>query len=129
MKLIANAWPTGVALAAALILAGPAAAQPAQAYVGDWEGALFAGGRTLRLVLHVTLADGETVAVLDSLDQGASLTAAAVKTDGGEFSALFLQAGGELKARLSADGKILEGSWSQGAMLPLKLTKKAAPAK
>ena len=129
MTLVAHAWRTGAALAAAMVLAGPAAAQTAQAYVGDWEGALLAGGQTLHLVLHVTSADGETGAVLDSLDQGATLTAAAVKTDGGEFSALFLQAGGELKARLSTDGKALEGSWSQGATLPLKLTRKAAPAK
>ena len=129
MTLIANAWRTGAAIVAALILAGPAAAQTAQAYVGDWEGALLAGGQTLHLLLHVTSTGGETAAVLDSLDQGATLTAAAVKTDGGEFSALFLQAGGELKAKLSSDGKSLEGSWSQGATLPLKLTKKAAPAK
>jgi len=123
MKLIAAARRFGLAVAALFALAAPALAQT---YDGDWAGALKAGDQTLRLVLHVTTKDGTTTAVLDSLDQGASLDASAVKVDGGELNVLFLSAGGELKAKLAADGKTLSGVWVQGASLPLTLTKQPA---
>jgi hypothetical protein len=113
----------GLALAAGLALAGPALAQT---YDGDWAGTLKAGDQGLRLVLHVKTASGATTAILESLDQGATIPASAVKTDGGELNALFLQVGGELKAKLSADGKTLAGTWEQGAALPLTLTKQPA---
>jgi hypothetical protein len=110
----------GLALAAALI-GGPALAQ---AYDGDWAGTLEAGGQKLRLELHVkTDAKGST-ATLDSLDQGATIPATAVKTDGGELSILFLPIGGELTGKLSDDKTQIVGSWSQGATMPLTLTKK-----
>ena len=47
-----------------------------------------------------------------------------MKTDGGELSILFLAIGGELKGKLSPDGKTIIGSFTQGATLPLTLTKK-----
>jgi hypothetical protein len=116
-------------LATAMLLAGTAAAQAPQvpssaAYDGVWAGALSAGGQTLHLELTLKAANGETTGELNSLDQGAVVPATAIKTEGGELSALFLAVGGELKAKLSADGKTLTGSWTQGAMLPLTLTKK-----
>jgi hypothetical protein len=112
----------GLALAAALI-GGPALAQ---AYDGDWAGTLEAGDQKLRLELHVkTDAKGAT-ASLDSLDQGATIPATAVKTDGGELSILFLPIGGELTGKLSDDKTQIVGSWSQGATMPLTLTKKAS---
>lgn len=113
----------GLALAATLALAGPVMAQ---AYDGDWAGTLKAGAQDLRLVLHVKTEAGTTTAVLDSLDQGATLPATAVMTDGGELSILFLSAGGELKAKLTPDGKALTGTWVQGVSLPITLTKQPA---
>jgi hypothetical protein len=118
-----NARRIGLALVATLALAGPAMAQ---AYDGDWGGALKAGAQTLRLVLHVKTAGGATTATLDSLDQDTTLDATAVKTEGGELSVLFLQAGGELTAKLAPDGQSLVGTWKQGASLPLTLTKQPA---
>lgn len=114
----------GLAVAMALI----AAPTMAQTYDGDWAGALAAGGQTLRLELHIKTEGGASTAVLDSLDQGSTIPASAVKTDGGELSILFLPIGGELKAKLSPDGQALAGTWSQGVTLPLTLTRKA-PAK
>ena len=55
--------------------------------------------------------------------------ATAVKTDGGELSILFLQAGGELTAKLAPDGQSLVGSWKQGGVLPITLTKQSATGK
>jgi hypothetical protein len=141
MDFAATTRRAALALAAAFALAGSAAAQtpadqtpanqapanpaPANpAYDGDWAGSLQAGGQTLRLELHVKTAGGATTGVLDSLDQGATIPASAVKTEGGELNILFLSIGGELKAKLSTDGKTLAGSWEQGATLPLTLTKK-----
>ncbi len=113
----------GLALVAALALAGPALAQT---YDGDWAGTLKAGDQSLRLILHVKTAGGTTTAALDSLDQGATLDASAVKIEGGELNVLFLTAGAELKAKLAPDGKALNGAWVQGATLPLTLTKQPA---
>jgi hypothetical protein len=115
----------GVALGAALLIAKPVLAQT---YDGDWAGALSAGGQTLHLELHIKTEGGTSSAVLDSLDQGATIPSTAVKTDGGELSVLFLPIGGEFKAKLSADGKTLDGTWSQGATMPLVMTRKAPAA-
>ena len=112
------------AVIAALLAAAPAAAQPASAYNGDWAGALAAGGQTLHLVLHVKTEGATQTAELDSVDQGATIPAAAIKTDGGQLSALFMAVGGELTAKLSEDGKTLTGTWTQGQTLPLVLTRK-----
>jgi len=117
--------PLAAALAAAL-LAGAAFAQPAHPYDGDWAGTLEAGGNKLRLELHVKTDASGSTAVLDSLDQNASLPASAVKIENGEFSALFLSAGGELTGKLSADGSQFVGAWKQGGTAPLTLTKKPA---
>jgi hypothetical protein len=98
----------------------------AQAYDGDWAGALSVGGQTLNLELHVKTEGGTSSATLDSLDQGATIPSTAVKTDGGELSILFLPISGEFKAKLSPDGKTLTGTWTQGATMPLTMAKKAA---
>lgn len=122
-----------LALAFGLLVHGAAVAQtPASspsAYDGDWQGSLHAGGRDLRLELHVRTDAGETKAVLDSLDQGATIPASAVKIEDGELGILFLAVGGELKAKLSPDGAALAGTWTQGVILPLTLTRKTAAAK
>jgi hypothetical protein len=124
MSFTTTAKRLALGLAATLALALPAAAGP---YDGDWEGALATpSGVKLRLELHVKSDAKDTTAVLESLDQGASIPSTAVKTDGGEFSALFMSVGGEFKGKLSADGKMLEGAWTQGQTLPLTLTRKAA---
>ena len=114
-----------VALAATL-LAGPAFAQAPHAYDGDWAGTLDVGGQKLRLELHMKSEANGYTAVIDSLDQGATIPAAAVKTDAGQLSVLFLSIGGEYTAKLSPDGTQLVGTWAQGNNLPLTLTKKTA---
>jgi hypothetical protein len=122
--LITNWKRLALGLAASLVLALPAAAQT---YDGDWNGVLeIPNGTKLRLALHVKTEAGATTAVLDSVDQGATIPSTAVKTEGGEFQALFMAVMGELKGKLSADGQTLDGTWSQGATLPLKLTKAVA---
>jgi hypothetical protein len=113
------------AAAAALAMAGAASAQT---YDGDWEGVLQAGPNKLRLELEVRTTDGRMSAVLNSLDQNAVIPATAAKVEDGELGVLFLSVNGELKAKLSADGKSMTGTWTQGRALPLTLTRKAAKA-
>ncbi|MFL5298324.1 MAG: hypothetical protein ACJ798_18245 [Phenylobacterium sp.] len=98
----------------------------AQTFDGDWAGSLTANGKTLNLQLHIkTDANGSTAA-LDAVEQGVTIPASAVKTEGRQLSILFLSAGGELTGKLSPDGTQIVGSWNQGADLPLTLTKKPA---
>jgi hypothetical protein len=121
-----SAFAGGVTAAVMLALAAPAVSQTVDAYAGDWEGVLHAGPQNLRLELHLKTSGGETTASLDSLDQGISMPASGVKVEDGELGVLFLAAGGELKGKISPDGKTIVGSWTQATSLPLTLTRKAA---
>ena len=116
---------SALGLAAAMTIAGGAAAQAPGAYDGIWAGALAVpNGPTLHLELTVKTANGEATGELNSIDQNAVIPATAVKTEGGQLSVLFLGIGAEYTAKLSADGKSLAGSFTQGGSMPLTLTKK-----
>ena len=114
--------------AAALAIASTAAAQ---GHDGDYAGVLkVPNGQQLHLVLHLKTTGAETDAVLDSVDQGASIPASAVKMDGDKISILFLAIGGELEGAFAPEGKTFNGTFTQGLAMPLTLTRtEAAPAK
>ena len=111
-----------MAFAAAATL-GFASSAAAQTYDGDWAGVLKAGPQQLKLLLHVKTSGGETIAVLDIPDQGASLTSGAVMLKDGKINILFMQAMAEMYGGLSDDGKSLNLKWRQGLELPVTLTK------
>jgi hypothetical protein len=129
MLSIQSAQRLALGCAAALLLAGSAAAQ---AHDGDWAGALkLPNGQQFHMVLHVTTDKaGATTAVLDSIDQDLSIPAAAYKADGDKASILFMAVGGELEGQYLPDNKTFSGAWKQGLALPLTLTRQdaAAPA-
>jgi hypothetical protein len=57
-------------VAAAVLASGPVAGP---AVLGNWEGALSAGGGSYRLLIHLTQdKDGALTGTMDSLDQGAN---------------------------------------------------------
>ena len=113
--------PLLLACAAALMTAAPAFAQ---SHDGDWAGVLkVPNGQELHLVLHVTTGRDGTTAVLDSVDQNASIPASAYKADGDKVGILFLSIGGELEGSYAPDGKTFTGTWKQGIDMPLTLTK------
>lgn len=93
---------------------------------GLWVGPLNTGGVTLRLAVHISAQPGGAYSsTLDSLDQGALGLPIAATTFAKNTLTLALPA---LKAQftgtLSADGKTLIGTWTQGANpLPLTLSK------
>ena len=117
------------ALVPALLAQLEPAPRPAADLAGDWHGSLAAGGMKLRLVLHLSKAGGTWKATLDSLDQGAmAMELSAVALAGESLSFELRAAGGRFEGRLAADGKTLQGTWTQGAALPLTFARSASPA-
>lgn len=94
---------------------------------GRWEGALDAGGRSIRVVFRI---DDGGQAVMDSPDQGATgLAVQSVTLDGPNAIFLMPAVGGRFEGVLSADGATLEGELVQGAArMPLTLTRTAVVA-
>lgn len=98
-------------------------------FEGAWEGSLKLGEAELRLVAKLKLAtNGTYVAVLDSIDQGASgIPVTSVTTRGrtGRFELKALSA--TFEGQLSADKTEWVGKWTQiGRELPLTLKRSAA---
>jgi hypothetical protein len=115
--------------------AAPATAAPAAApavapaaVVGDWEGALDTGAAKLRLVLHLTAgANGALNASLDSVDQGATgIPVSSVSLTGGKLSLTVDAVQGSYEGAVNADAGTIEGTWTQGAALPLNFKRAVA---
>lgn len=92
---------------------------------GSWRGALaMPNGAKLRIVLRVATGRYGTIAQLDSPDQlayGFPLTGLTHDGAAVRFAARSIK--GDYVGTLSADGKTLNGTWTQGARpLPLALT-------
>ena len=88
---------------------------------GTWQGTLHAQ-KDLRTILKVSKDDGRLKAVMYSIDQGAQpINASSVTLDGSSFKYSIDLIGGSYEGKLSADGKSIVGTWSQGPN-PLPLT-------
>jgi uncharacterized protein (TIGR03435 family) len=100
---------------------GPAS-NSAQDLSGTWQGTLHAG-QDLRLVLKITKTEGGVFnAVAYSIDQGgAPIPVTKITLDGGAVKMSVTAIGGTYEGKMSADGKSIVGSWSQGPN-PLPLT-------
>ncbi|MFZ0315288.1 MAG: serine hydrolase domain-containing protein [Candidatus Korobacteraceae bacterium] len=110
----------------------PAAAQAptAQSLAGDWQGTLGVGADSLPLVLHLTAAsDGKLMATLDSPRQGGyGIPGNQVQSDGSTLSFAVPSVHGSYTGTLSADGKTISGTWTQGKSLPLVLKQTVSAA-
>jgi D-alanyl-D-alanine-carboxypeptidase/D-alanyl-D-alanine-endopeptidase len=121
-KSMSGTWSQGVPMP--LVFTRQRAAQPKEV-VGDWSGALLAGGGSLRLGLHVK-ADpaGKLSVTLDSPDQHAmGLTGSKAVLKGSSFSFEIRAASGSFTGTLDDDGKNIRGTWSQGVPQPLVFTR------
>ena len=102
----------------------------AQTVAGDWQGTLKAGAAELHLALHVAAgADGGLKATLDSIDQGANgipVTSISVKDSKLTFAVDSLR--GSYEGKVNADATSIDGTWSQGASLPLVFARAVKPS-
>jgi len=115
-------------LAALVAAAGLAQAQDKD-LTGDWQGTLSAGGANLRLVLHVSkAADGSLKANLDSVDQGVNIPVNSVTFKDSRLSLSLEMIHGSYEGKISTDGNVISGTWTQGQPFPLEF-KRPAPAK
>jgi len=93
---------------------------PAQDITGDWLGTLKTPGSELRIGLHITKApDGGLAIVFESIDQGASLPASAVKLESSTLKFNVDQAQGAYDGKVNFDAFAITGTWNQGRSLPL----------
>jgi pimeloyl-ACP methyl ester carboxylesterase len=125
-----NGWIRALAGASFyLLLLGTVSIADAQTVAGDWQGTLNAGGVSLRLAVHITAdPDGQFKGTLDSLDQGArGIPLGAIAITDRQVTFTVPAVSGSYTGKLSEDGNTIDGSWSQGASLPLVLTR-GAPA-
>ncbi len=95
---------------------------PATDLSGTWQGTLHAG-RDLRTVVKISKADdGGYKAQFYSLDQagGNPLPVTQITLEGSTVKMSLTMIGGTYEGKLSADGKTINGTWSQGpSPLPL----------
>ncbi len=96
-----------------------------QDIAGDWQGALKAGPRELRLIVQIdNAANGGWSAKLYSIDQGPeSISASSVTLNGSDFKLPIDAIRGAYEAKISADGNSMQGTWTQGQPMPLGLTR------
>ena len=95
---------------------------------GDWEGALDAGGQTLRIAFHITSFEDGMSAKFDSLDQKLmGIPVTTIQRDSTKLKIELRQFGATFAGTIDKELKTINGEWSQGGgSLPLIL--KRAPA-
>ena len=114
-------------IALAVLSAGasfsPAFAQ--QNIVGTWQGSLKGPQQELRTVIKISMADNEKLtAVFYSIDQRSPAIPVNTITRNGSTLKMGITAlNGAYEGRISADGNTIEGTWTQGAPMPLILTR------
>ncbi len=94
---------------------------------GIWLGAIHEGSDTLRLQVHVKSdTAGKEYCTLDSLDQDASgIDCGNVSLQGNKFSFEIPPVHAQWSGTLSADGKTLTGTWTQGKPTALNFERQA----
>jgi hypothetical protein len=111
-----------------ILAAALAWAQAPPSVEGDWQGTLTAGPSSLRLVFHITKgSDGLYLGQLDSLDQGSRIPIDRIQVTGDSVRFELKAVNGMYEGAFGADGH-LKGTWSQGAPLPLELTRMSPAA-
>src|SRR5579862_1332205 len=105
-----------------LLVCLPCLSQSPASIEGSWQGTLEAGSAKLRLVLTFTKSSsGDYKAILESLDQGATIPSDKVTVTGDKVRAEFERVHGFFEGTLNKDGSELAGIWTQGSSLPLTL--------
>ena len=128
-RTLTGVWTQGAAMPLVLTqtAAKPAfvAAEKPSAVDGDWSGAIDTPGGPLKAVIHVKSdRAGKEFVSFDSPTQGAfGLEGDNAVLKGDAFSFDLPVVKGRYEGKLSADGKTIAGTWSQGAELTLVFTR------
>jgi uncharacterized protein (TIGR03435 family) len=126
----AQSTPPAVSPSAPNAAAAPAASP--QDIVGIWQGTLhIPNGPDLRILNKVSKTDKGELNVLDySIDQGGqAMAATSASFADGEFKFAIERIGGKYEGKMSADGKTITGTWTQGpGSLALNLARTAPDA-
>src|SRR5215469_1611284 len=99
-----------------------------QTFTGTWQGALKipqAPNGELRIILKISMSDAEKLqAQLFSIDQGGQPIAAnSVTASGLNLKIAVNTLNGTYEGKIASDGNTIAGTWTQGAPLPLTLTR------
>ena len=103
-----------------------AATLRAQEVAGTWQGSLQPPNapNPLRLVMKITTEADQLKAVLYSIDQGAQpISAGAVTFQNSTLKVTIPAINGTYEGKMSADGKSIVGTFTQGGPLPMTLTR------
>jgi len=96
---------------------------------GDWQGTLTVGPNSLRVQFHITQGfDGLYLGQIDSLDQGSRFPMDNVQVKGDSVHIEAHGVRGTFEGTLNADKTAIKGTWTQGAPLPLELTRMSVAA-
>jgi uncharacterized protein (TIGR03435 family) len=96
---------------------------PTQTLADTWQGTLHAG-QDLRMVFKITKAEDGYTAVFHSIDQGLNLPVSRITLDGSTVKMTLAKDLVTYEGKLSADGKTIAGTWTQGSnLLPLTLAR------
>lgn len=119
-----------LAVFAAFGLGAPALAQPAPNPIGDWSGTLKTPGGDLTLIIHIAKgASGALNATLESPDQGpGSIPATTISLDGTRIAFSIAPLNASYKGEWDAQKDQWQGTFTQGADLPLTLSRGLPPA-
>ena len=114
-------------IALALISGGASFSQlSAQNITGTWQGEIQPPqGKGLRVVIKVSTTDADKLAaVFYSIDQQSpAIPATTFTRNGSAIKMTIAAANATYEGKLNAEGNSIQGTWSQGAPLPLNLTK------
>ncbi len=106
------------------LLSGSVLFAQAQDITGTWQGTIKVPGRDLRTVIKILKGDnGALKAVMYSIDQGGQgMGASAITQEGATVKMSVTAIGGTYEGKLTPDGNLIEGTWTQGtASFPLVL--------
>jgi len=126
-KIIAFAAITAAAVIGA---SGQSPGGGASSLAGTWVGAIKIGANSLATVLNVKDEAGKLSATIDSPDQNVrGIPVSKISLDGEKLRVESSAVAAVMEAALSADGKRIEGKWTQrGQSFPIALERGEAPA-